>query len=118
MRQLKNQQVSPAHLYTIELYIYEEGASRAVTCNIDTKFYFFPSSRIYIHCFLHSDFLYVSLCGWYCCVYKHNPRTGPTMFILPKGMDCAVDPGAILHYDQSLEILEPLDPRGAELEGR
>lgn len=44
--------------------------------------------------------------------------TGPTLIVLPEVLNGIVDPGAVLHYDQSLEIREPLDPRGAELESR
>jgi len=35
---------------------------------------------------------------------------------MPDALRGIVDPGAILHYDQSLEIFEPLDPGGAELQ--
>ena len=47
-------------------------------------------------------------------------RTGRTLFLIPKGLRDVVDPGvtAFLHYDQSIRILEPLDPGGAELDSR
>eukprot|EP00903_Cladosiphon_okamuranus_P013135 g12250.t1 len=45
------------------------------------------------------------------------PFPGRTLFLIPRGLRDVVDPGDILHYDQSLRIFEPLDPAGAELEG-
>lgn len=37
--------------------------------------------------------------------------------MIPRGFrDVVVDTGAILHYDQSIEMFQPLDPKGAELE--
>ncbi|CAM9717632.1 unnamed protein product [Ascophyllum nodosum] len=44
------------------------------------------------------------------------PFPGPTMTLLPTVLRDRVDPGAVLHYDQSFEIQHSLDPRGAELE--
>eukprot|EP00752_Nemacystus_decipiens_P008793 g7846.t2 len=48
------------------------------------------------------------------------PFPGRTLFLIPKGLRDVVDLGtnAILHYDQAIRIFEPLDPGGAELEGR
>lgn len=51
-------------------------------------------------------------------IMNERHRTGRTLFLIPRGLRDVVDPGAILHYDQSIRILEPLDPGGAELEGR
>ena len=54
----------------------------------------------------------------YLDVLPDHDRTGPTLTVLPEALNGHVDPGAMLHYDQSLEIREPLDPGGAELESR
>ncbi|CAB1110732.1 unnamed protein product [Ectocarpus sp. CCAP 1310/34] len=44
------------------------------------------------------------------------PFPGQTLFLLPQALRGVVNTGAILHYDQSIDVLEPLEPRGAELE--
>ncbi|CAN0437725.1 unnamed protein product, partial [Scytosiphon promiscuus] len=43
---------------------------------------------------------------------------GETLFLIPPALRHVVNPGAILHYDQSIDIFRPLDPGGAELESR
>ncbi|CAM9110369.1 unnamed protein product [Ectocarpus sp. 6 AP-2014] len=46
------------------------------------------------------------------------PFPGRTLFVLPQALRGVVNTGAILHYDQSIDVFEPLDPRGAELASR
>ncbi|CAM9247995.1 unnamed protein product [Discosporangium mesarthrocarpum] len=43
---------------------------------------------------------------------------GPALCIVPPALQGAVDPTSVLHYDQSLTMLRPLDPDGATLESR
>lgn len=49
---------------------------------------------------------------------RHLNFAGRTLFLIPQALRHVVNPGAILHYDQSIDIFAPLDPGGAELESR
>lgn len=52
------------------------------------------------------------------CMFFVLTCLGPTLHLVPHGLQGLVEPMSILHYDQSLDIIRPLDPKGAMLETR